>query len=83
MKKQNTRFYGSTSVAKTLGLSLRQLYHWVDTLRVVHPQLWRHGRRRFRRFSSSDIKKLREIKKHLERGYTLKAATEIVKRLRG
>ena len=71
--------YGTIEAAKKVGISIRQLYHWVDQLHVVTPQIKRYGIRSFRRFTIQDLGKLSEIKHLLEKGYTLRAAAEIVK----
>ena len=75
--------YGSIWAAKEAGISLRQLYHWVDDLRVVRPHLWQHGVRKFRRFSFEDLEKLKEMRKRVEQGYTPRAAAEAVKSHQG
>lgn len=71
--------YGSVQTAKQAGISIRQLYHWVDGLHIVHPRLERCGLRQFRRFTSKDLETLAEVRVLLVRGYTLRAAAEIVK----
>ena len=80
MALSDTQLYGSIAVAKELSISLRQLYYWVHVLHVVQPQIHQHGRRRFRRFTGSDVKKLGEVQRLVKRGYTLKAAVEMLKR---
>lgn len=79
MRRHNKRPYGSIAVAHKVGISLRQLYYWVDTLQVVRPRLRRHGTRKFHRFTSQDLKKLKEMKQRVKRGYTLQAALVRVK----
>ena len=74
-----TRHYGSSTVAKTLGISLRQLYYWVDVLHVVSPQLRPFGHRRFRRFTVNDLQRLKAVQRLLKQGYTLQAAIRIAK----
>ena len=66
--------FGSITVAKRAGISLRQLYHWVDTLQVVKPEVRQYGVRKFRRFTLLDIEILRQVRLLLESGYTLQAA---------
>lgn len=68
------RHYGSIAVAKQVGLSLRQLYYWVEVLRIVTPRMQPHGRRVFRAFTGLDIQRLEAVKRLLSRGYTLQAA---------
>ena len=79
MEHSSGQLYGSIQTAKKVGISIRQLYHWVDTLEVVNPKLWQFGLRQFRRFTPEDLKTLGRVKELLERGYTLRAAVEIVK----
>ncbi|MCI0560156.1 MAG: MerR family transcriptional regulator [Nitrososphaera sp.] len=74
MMVSKTSDYGSIAVAREVGISLRQLYYWVHVLRVAHPRMRRHGMRRFRRFSTQDLRKLKAVKRFVEKGYTLKAA---------
>lgn len=64
----------SIATAKAVGISLRQLYYWVEVLHVVRPQLHQHGRRHFRAFSAQDIRTLKAVKRLLTHGYTLRAA---------
>ena len=80
MGSYDGEFYGSIQAAKRAGISIRQLYHWVDRLRIVSPRLKRFGWREFRRFTSKDLETLREVRLLLEHGYTLRAAAEMVKR---
>lgn len=70
--------YGSIATAKEVGISIRQLYHWVDDIHVVRPHLWQHGQRKFRRFDSQDVARLRAMKKKVDEGYTLTAAVKMV-----
>lgn len=79
MKPGQNTFFGSIEAAKKVGISIRQLYHWVDTLRIVNPRVRRYGLRQFRRFTAEDLGILTQVKLLLERGYTLRAAAEIVK----
>lgn len=79
MEINNGQLYGSIQAAKKAGISLRQLYHWVDILHVVTPKVHRHGLREFRRFTANDLEILMRVRTFLERGYTLRASTEMVK----
>ena len=79
METYDGKLYGSIEAAKKLGISMRQLYHWVDNLQIVSPRVRRYGLRQFRRFSSKDLETLSQVKTLLERGYTLRASKEIVK----
>jgi DNA-binding transcriptional MerR regulator len=75
----NSHLYGTVAVAKRVGISLRQLYHWVDDLHVVEPRIMPHGKREFRRFTESDIFRLQAMQRLVEVGYTLKAAAASAK----
>lgn len=77
------QLYGTVQAAKKIGISIRQLYHWVDILHAVSPRVQRCGLREFRRFTSRDLDKLAKVKTLLERGYTLRAAVAIAKGERG
>ena len=70
-------FYGSVAVAMEVGISLRQLYYWVEVLHVVRPANHPHGARIFRRFTARDVTTLRTVKRLLERGYTLRASIRL------
>lgn len=70
--------YGSVAAAMEVGISLRQLYYWVEVLHAVHPENHPHGLRVFRRFTAQDLARLRAVKRLLERGYTLRAAVRLV-----
>ena len=80
MMTNETQLYGSVAVAKELSISLRQLYYWVHVLHVVQPKIHQHGRRKFRRFTGMDVKKLGEVRRLVRRGYTLKSAVEKINR---
>ena len=66
--------YGAVAVAKELGISLRQLYYWVDVLKAVRPANRQHGTRLFRRFTATDVRTLKTVQRLVEQGYTLRAA---------
>ena len=68
------RLYGSSATAREIGISLRQLYYWVNVLRVVAPQAHPHGRRMFRRFTAGEVRQLQRMKGLIGRGYTVRAA---------
>ena len=79
MKAFDGRLYGSIEAARIAGISLRQLYHWVDSLHVVNPKVRRYGLRQFRRFTAKDLEIFIEVRTLLERGYTLRAAAKMAK----
>jgi DNA-binding transcriptional MerR regulator len=68
--------YGTIATAKTVGISLRQLYYWIRVLRVVRPRRRTHGRRRFQHFAARDLARLKAVKRLVDRGYTLRAAAK-------
>ena len=70
--------YGSVAAAMEVGISLRQLYYWVEVLHAVRPQNHQHGARIFSRFTVRDLARLRAIKRLVDRGYTLRAAVRLV-----
>ena len=70
--------YGSVAAAMELGISLRQLYYWVEVLHAVRPENHQHGMRIFRRFTAHDMTRLGAIKRFVERGYTLRASIRLV-----
>ncbi len=79
MMPMDGRLYGSIAAAQEAGISLRQLYYWVDVVGVVAPQVHAHGQRLFRRFTAQDVQHIRQLKRLLDRGYTLRAAATMVK----
>ncbi len=79
MAFRDYRIYGSIAAAKEVGVSLRQLYYWVDVLHVVEPQVWQHGTRKFRRFTAIDVRTLKDMRRLVDRGYTLQAAVQMLK----
>ena len=66
-------------MAKATGVSLRQLYYWIKVLRVIEPQAHAHGQRNFAHFTEEDLRKVKTVSALMTKGYTLKAAVEIVK----
>jgi len=70
---------GSIAVARRLGISMRQLYYWVDVLEAVRPAVRPHGRRQFRHFSAADLATLSRVKRRIDRGFTLQAAVRSAK----
>jgi len=83
MRRQNFHHYGSIATAKKVGISLRQLYHWVDNLRVTRPKLRTFGQRKFHRFTQQDVEILRTVRRQLAHGYTLRAAIGTAKGRKG
>ena len=65
--------YTSKQIVHKLDISLRQLYYW-ELKGVVTPELISLGTREFKRYSETDLIKLRLIKKNIDLGYTLTAA---------
>ena len=65
--------YTSKQITTKLGISLRQLYYW-ELRGVVTPELISLGTREFKRYSETDLVRLRSIKRSLDSGYTLTAA---------
>lgn len=76
MTSNELTLVGSIAAAREVGISLRQLYYWVDILQVVRPQLCQHGIRRFRRFSPQDMQQLKSLRRLVDQGYTLRAAAK-------
>lgn len=80
MTMDDHRLYGSSAAAGEVGISLRQLYYWVNVLRVVAPQAHPHGGRMFRRFTTGEVRQLQRMKRLIARGYTVRAAAGMVRR---
>ena len=80
MRPENGDLYGSLTTAREAGISLRQLYYWINVLQVVTPQAHLHGQRLFRRFTAQDVERISRMKSLIDRGYTLRAAVHLVKR---
>lgn len=78
MAASSKPLYGSVAAAMEVGISLRQLYYWVEVLHAVQPENHQHGTRIFRRFTGQDLARLRAIKRFVERGYTIRAAIRLV-----
>ena len=78
MSMHDGRLYGSCAAAKEAGISLRQLYYWVNRLKVVQPQTRPCGGRTFRQFTSADLERLTRVRRLVERGYMLQAAVRMV-----
>ena len=74
MPVTDTQWYGSSAAAREIGISLRQLYYWVDVLGIVRPRIQQCGIRRFRRFTAAELGVLRSVKESVAQGYTLQAA---------
>ncbi len=73
---QDSATIGSIEAARQAGITLRQLYYWIGVLRAVKPEVRRHGRRRFRHFTTADVRRLKAIRRQLDRGFTLQAAAK-------
>lgn len=80
MVRGHEDWYGSIEAAKRAGISLRQLYHWVDDLHIVEPRVERHGLREFRRFGRQDVEKLTRMRDLVQWGYNLQAAASFIHR---
>jgi len=65
---------GSIAAAREVGISLRQLYHWVNVFQVVKPRQRQCGMRVFKGFTCEDIECLKGVKQMIDQGYTLRAA---------
>ena len=74
MPVTDTQWYGSSAAAREIGISLRQLYYWVNVLGIVRPRIQQCGIRRFRRFTAAELSVLRGVKESVAQGYTLQAA---------
>ena len=74
MPVTDTQWYGSSAAAREIGISLRQLYYWVDVLGIIRPRTQQCGIRRFRRFTAAELEVLRGVKESVAQGYTLQAA---------
>ena len=73
MKK--VHWFSSSEVTRELNISLRQLYYW-ELKGIVQPKMVTMGSRSFKRYSLEDIEKLRRVKRLLDEGYTLAAASK-------
>ena len=79
MPVTDTQWCGSSAAAREIGISLRQLYYWVDILGIVRPRIEQCGSRRFRRFTAAELGVLRGVKASVTQGYTLQAAVRRAK----
>ena len=70
--------YSVSLAAKTIGVSPRQLYYW-EVIGIVAPVYERFGSYAYRRYSQEDVGTLMKIKCFLDKGYTLRAAAQMVK----
>lgn len=78
MQGLHQELYGSIGTARKAGISLRQLYYWIDVARIVTPLKEQCGTRLFRRYTEEDIAKLQKMRQLLEGGLTLQAAATVV-----
>jgi DNA-binding transcriptional MerR regulator len=67
----------SSDIIKRLGISLRQLYYW-ELKGIVRPRYVQMGSRKFKRYTSQDFFRLKQMKESLDKGYTLEAASRRV-----
>ncbi len=65
----------SSEVTSNLKISLRQLYYW-ELKGIVSPRMIPMGSREFKRYSSKDFEKLRQVKDYLDQGFTLNGAVQ-------
>ena len=75
---QDVGLYSISYVAKTAGVSSRQLYYW-EYLGIVKPGYAQFGSYSYRRYSQQDVNLLTRIKNLLDEGYTLRTAVRKVK----
>ena len=71
---ERAQTYGSVAAANIVGISLRQLYYWIQVLGVVRPRLHQFGTRRFARLTAADVRTLQAVKQFIDDGFTLRAA---------
>ncbi len=76
---ENGMWLSSSEVTRKLNISLRQLYYW-ELKGIVTPRVVSMGSREFKRYSGKDFEILRQIKDHLDQGYTLSSAVQRVKK---
>ncbi|GBD92872.1 hypothetical protein BMS3Abin05_00447 [bacterium BMS3Abin05] len=69
------RLLTSKEVICKLDISLRQLYYW-ELKGIVKPKSILMGSREFKRYSTQDVKTLKQIKYYLDEGYTLARAIQ-------
>lgn len=69
--------FNSKEVLKKTGISLRQLYYW-ELKGIVTPQTIKLGSREFKRYTTNDITKLKNVKSLIDEGYILDAAVKKV-----
>ena len=77
MKKEELMHIGA--VAKSTGLSVRQIRHWSDK-GYVTPSISQCGDICYRLYGGEDVNRLERIKAYLDEGYTLKASVEKVRK---
>ncbi|UCE17889.1 MAG: MerR family transcriptional regulator [Gemmatimonadota bacterium] len=70
----------SSDIIKKLGISLRQLYYW-ELKGIVRPRYVQMGSRKFKRYTSRDFLRLKQMKESLDKGYTLEAASKKVEEM--
>ena len=81
-RRYSIHWYNISSACEQIGLSRRQLYYW-EHIGIIKPRYQPFGAYSYRCYSKADIEKLVKIKKYLNQGYTLKAATQFAEEKNG
>ena len=76
MQKERIKDYGMGDAAKMTGVSQKQLRSWEGKY-IPQPDRVVCGERAYRRYTGAQIKLIRQIKRYLDQGHTLKSASEM------
>lgn len=68
--------YSIGDVSRITGVSDKQIRNWEKQNYLNEIERIVCGRRAYRRFSQNQLNQIKEIKKYLDAGFTLKAAVE-------
>lgn len=79
METKTFKDFGIGEVVEKTGISQKKLRYWEEQGYIPATERIVCGDRAYRRYSEEHIKKLKEIKKLIDRGYSLEGAVRVAK----
>ena len=76
MNSQKDTTFSIGDTAEMTGVSQKQLRHWEGRY-IPEPERVVCGERAYRRYSQEQVNLIRQIKRYMDQGFTLKSASEM------